>query len=61
MDAAKLANDIKSRFQVALAVFKVIVTEKGLPLQPVSGWLEAVGRKETTDRDKARTVNSFQD
>ena len=31
MDAAKLANDIKSRFQVALTVFKVIVTEKGLP------------------------------
>ena len=37
MDAAQFTNDIKGRFQVALAVFKVIVTEKGLPLQPVSG------------------------
>ena len=37
------------------------VTGKGLPLQPVSGLLPAYGLQSTTDRDKARMVNSFQD
>ena len=37
------------------------ITEKGLPLQPVSGLLPAYGLQSTTDRDKARMVNSFQD
>ena len=37
------------------------VTEKTLPLQPVSGLLPAYGLQSTTDRDKARMVNSFQD
>ena len=37
------------------------VTGKGLPLQPVSGLLPAYGLQSTTDRDKARMVNSFQE
>ena len=36
-------------------------TEKTLPLQPVSGLLPAYGLQSTTDRDKARMVNPFQD
>ena len=37
------------------------VTEKTLPLQLVSGLLPACGLQSTTDRDKTRMVNSFQD
>ena len=37
------------------------VTGKDLPLQPVSGLLPAYGLQSTTDRDKTRMVNSFQE